>query len=490
MKKFLALMLCIIMVLGLFAGCSAQSGSNKNGKPVSLRLVMYGDNTTRKDEFFKNEFHDKVLEELNIDFTIEWLPWSEMNGAVITNMLASGESFAFENIISLNDFHTKGYLAPISQEDIDANMPAYLQIREEGGSGFECAVWQDQIYCIPIGAKAYAGAHQSITVRTDLLEEAGVDWKTIKTYEDLTAAIDAVKAIHPDITVMRGSVGLALTSTLAPGWARGEAIDKFVIVNELEEGDKVYSYYETDLFKNYTYMMQDWVAKGYRTEEEFTNANKTEADWTAGAALMMYGVPGNLVETNVKAAFPEVDLKNIKIGDQPYVKTRDYDWAISFSANEKENIPHWLRLINWIYESEANYNFCIYGVEGKDYEVLEDGSIKKLVEDTFWDDWFLQASKYVKFDATISEENIQAYMTNDVGSIVSKLSGFTFDKTPVETEAALLMAIYTEKLEPLQNGFGDYDKDFPGILEEMKAAGLDKYVAEYQRQVSEWKAAQ
>lgn len=512
MKKFLALLFCIVMVLGLLAACqqtpaetnplaetNKPAESNKPAEttapaeePVKLRLVLYGDNSTRKDEFFKNEFHDKVLKELNIDFTMEWLPWSEMNGSVITNMLASGESFAFENIISLNDFHTKGYLAPVSMDDIAANMPAYLEMREEGGSGFDCAVWKDDIYCIPIGAKAYAGAHQSITVRTDLLEEAGVDWATIKTIDDLHAAIDAVKAIHPEITVMRNSSSLVLSlaSSLVPGWACAEKIDPFCFVNELENTDTVYSYYESELYKNFVYLMQEWVKKGYKTEEEFTNAGKTEADWTAGAALMMYGTPGNLVETNIKAAFPDVDLKNIKIGDQPYIKTRDYDWAISFSTNEKDNIPHWLRLINWIYESEENYNFCIYGVEGKDYEVQADGTIKKLVEDTFWDDWFLQASKYVRFDASISQENIDAYMVNDVGSIVSKQSGFTFDKTPVEIEAALLNAVVTEQLAPLSAGFGDYDKDFPAIQKALKEAGIDKYVAEYQRQFSEWKAAQ
>ena len=41
---------------------------------VELRLIFYGDMTARRDEFFKNEFHDAVLEDLNIDLTVEFLP--------------------------------------------------------------------------------------------------------------------------------------------------------------------------------------------------------------------------------------------------------------------------------------------------------------------------------------------------------------------------------------------------------------------------------
>lgn len=41
---------------------------------VDLRFVFYGDMTTRREEFFKNEFHDKVLEDLGINMTVETLP--------------------------------------------------------------------------------------------------------------------------------------------------------------------------------------------------------------------------------------------------------------------------------------------------------------------------------------------------------------------------------------------------------------------------------
>lgn len=508
MKKAIALALSILMLLSVLAGCSspaktpaadaaAPSSAEKQttaaDEPVKLRLLMYGDNSERRDEYFKNEFHDAVLEALNIDFSVEWLPWSDYSagGTTITNMLAAGEGFAFENITSLTDWHTRGYVAEIPVDEIEANMAEYLAMRGEN-NGFECCKYEGKIYCIPIGAKAYSGAHQSITVRNELLNEAGWDYADIKTYDDFVAAIEAVKALHPEMSVMRenGSLCFALASTLVDGWSLGEPIDDFVIVNESEDGDTVYSYYESELFKQFAYLMQDWVARGWQTQDAIVNPGQTVADWNAGNTICMFGTPGNLIEQNVKAAFPDADLKNVKIGDQPYVKTRDYDWGISVSAGDAEHVGDWLRLINWIYKDEATYNFCVYGVEGKDWERAGDGSITRLVSESFWDDWFLQASCYIQYDKSIPQENIDQYLNYDEGSVISKAAGFAFDSSSVETERALLSAVKTEYLDAMELGFLDYDTNYADVQARLKEAGIDKYVAEYQRQFSEWKAAQ
>ncbi len=50
----------------------ADKGSTE---PVSLRIVVYGDAGSRNVEFFKNEFHDKVLADTNIDMKVDLVPW-------------------------------------------------------------------------------------------------------------------------------------------------------------------------------------------------------------------------------------------------------------------------------------------------------------------------------------------------------------------------------------------------------------------------------
>ncbi len=517
MKRIIALLLCVLMLLSVMAGCAKTSESTQTeqpaaqqpaasdkaddttaaeeptAEPVKLRLFLYGDSTERRDEYFEHDFHDKILEELNIDFSIEWMPWSEYGagGSVIANMLASGEAFAFENIMTVNNWHTKGYEAVLSEDDIQTYMPDYLAARGEN-NGFECCKFNDSIYCIPIGSKAYAGAHQCITVRNELLNEAGWDYTDVHTYEDFIAAMEAVKEIHPEMTIMRGADSLryALASTLVDGWSCAYRADEFVFVNESEDSDTVYSYYESEQFKQFCYLMQDWVERGWQTQDVITNPGQQEADWYAGNAITMYGTAGNLIETAVKSGCPDADLKTIKIGDQPYIKDKDYDWGISISAADADHVTDWMRLINWIYASQDNYNFCVYGVQGKDWQYAEDGTIEKLVDDAFWDDWFLQSANYVQYDASIPQENIDTYMNWDEGSKVSKLSGFVFDASAVQTEVALLTAVQTEYLDAMILGFLDYDTNYEDVLAKLKNAGIDTYLAEYQRQYSEWRAAQ
>lgn len=105
-KRFLAMVMSLVIAAGLLAGCGSGSkeaagetnaaseteeaeqknedsasaqeaegaSSNDNKELVELRLIFYGDMSSRREEFFKNEFHDAVLKDLNIDLTVEFLP--------------------------------------------------------------------------------------------------------------------------------------------------------------------------------------------------------------------------------------------------------------------------------------------------------------------------------------------------------------------------------------------------------------------------------
>ena len=52
-----------------------KESSEGNIAPVSLRFVMYGEAGARDSEFLKGEFHDRVLEELNMEVSVDYVPW-------------------------------------------------------------------------------------------------------------------------------------------------------------------------------------------------------------------------------------------------------------------------------------------------------------------------------------------------------------------------------------------------------------------------------
>ncbi len=68
----------------------------------------------------------------------------------------------------------------------------------------------------------------------------------------------------------------------------------------------------------------------------------------------------------------------------------------------------------------------------------------------------------------------------------SKASGFTFDSSTVKTEVASIGTVITQYALPLETGSLGPDKILPKFIESLKAAGIDKVIAEKQMQLDEW----
>jgi putative aldouronate transport system substrate-binding protein len=71
----------------------------------------------------------------------------------------------------------------------------------------------------------------------------------------------------------------------------------------------------------------------------------------------------------------------------------------------------------------------------------------------------------------------------------SKALGFGFDPTPVKTEYAAVTNVVTQYKMPLETGSVDPDKVLPEFISKLKAAGIDKVIAEKQKQLDEWAKA-
>ncbi len=513
-KRVLALLLAVTMVLGV-VGCGSKETTKESStkpssestvkeeskkeeskaevkeEPAELRLIMYGALNERKEEFFANEFKQKVLEELNIDVEVEFLAWGAVTKDV-QNRLMAGEKFAYMHIPSNTSHGEKGLCAEITQEDIDTYLPDLLKMREN--YGFEMCKYKDQIIAVPVGNKIYSAPYRSVTVLNNILNEVGWDYTQIKTYDDLVEAALAVKEKYPEMRIFREPTAImgALEGLIAgePMSALGSTniIASSAFVLEEDGTDKIYSMYESEQFKKAVKLAEEMYAKGLIEDDILSDTSAHGNDWNVGNCLVNHAVAGNMVETGLKAKMPEgTDLRVIELTDYTHYYTLDYDWAWSVSIAAQDEVPDYLRLFNWMYASQDNYRFCIYGVEGKDWEENADGTINSK-SGVMFADWFMQAKCYHVYDPSIPEESIAYYEAWDDGAKRSKIAGFTFDGTNVKAEAAAINAIVTEKIAPLRMGYGNYDEEMPGIIEELKAAGLDKYLEEHQKQYSAWYA--
>ena len=91
-------------------------------------------------------------------------------------------------------------------------------------------------------------------------------------------------------------------------------------------------------------------------------------------------------------------------------------------------------------------------------------------------------------DDTLGGVDKEAFMAEvRKTALVSPLLGFTFNSEPVKNEIAAITNITSQMSPSLFSGDTDPVTGCPQLVEKCKAAGLDKVMAEMQKQIDEWK---
>ena len=154
-----------------------------------------------------------------------------------------------------------------------------------------------------------------------------------------------------------------------------------------------------------------------------------------------------------------------------------------------------LAFLDWFYSDAANVQLLVYGIEGVHYNRIE--GTENRVEFTkdaigsqlyYFDNWEVGFYPYNLFSETEPDESI-AKSTTPLAEgtyVVSPVAGFIFDESNVMTEMANLRTEVAASMYPIKYGFVDYDEAFDTAIANLKAAGLDKVIAEYQRQLNDF----
>lgn len=512
-KKIICLILSCAMTVGLMAGCgnkviseaddtaseseATSSEASENSEVaeepkevVELKLVMYGTMTDVMDEFFNGVFHDRVLEELQIDLTVEIQPWGSISSTVLTSLQA-GESFAFMNMPSswVSTFIDPGLILELDEARVEESAPNYIAMR--AGQGLAAGTANGKLYGLPIGSGAKADDERYLSVRNDILQTVGMDYTDITSVEKLMEACELVHEKYPTMQIWTNPGATYKSIPTAFGTEHyfataGQGI--IATVDELTTDDTVYSWMETEEFEAVCKFNQDLYAKGYISKDILSDSNLILGNWNAGNGLLYVGYNEKIINHTLTGVDGS-DQRYLKIGDFPKVKALADGWSFSFATGEEENMDRWYEFFDWCFESKENYYFITYGVEDEHWEYNEYGVAEPNSGERMFQDWFT-ANLYYDTYPDKDSADVEEYLSKASGYQVLKSSGFSFDKTPVEAIDTAIKAIVSEKVNPIYLGFGDYDAEFPAILEELKEAGLDEYIAEYQKQFSAWYAQQ
>ena len=180
MKKIIALLLVVVMVLSL-AACGAKKADDGKAT-VTMIAAQYGNETANWWADFEKKF--EAANE-NIDLVVDVVSWNDIY-TVVNTRIANGEQPDLLNIDGFADYQADGLLLPasewVSEETYAKFFPSFL----------EQSVVDGTVWAVPDLASARA-----LYYNADILAAAGVEVPT--TWDELKAACEAIKAYDASI---------------------------------------------------------------------------------------------------------------------------------------------------------------------------------------------------------------------------------------------------------------------------------------------------
>jgi putative aldouronate transport system substrate-binding protein len=329
-----------------------------------------------------------------------------------------------------------------------------------------------------------------VVYRKDIAEELGLDMASVKTPEDLDAIYAIVKAKKPDITPLYTTGGIFNSHFFAEYDFLGDGTIPGALVKSA--GDtKVQMLEEMDIYKRYLGIARDFYTKGYINGDAATTQLSSQDAYKAGNIFSTVEPlkPGKADEIANAAAIPG-KLAQIPMTGKTVATSETAGAMLAVSSTSKDP-ERAMMLINLLHTDKELNNMVNFGIEGVHY--TRNGEIISATDKTPQYSpgvaWELgnQFLNYV-WDSE-NPDKWALFKEFNTGAISSPGLGFVFNGEPVKSEVGALANVIKQYQRALETGSVDTAKVLPEYIAALKAAGVDKVVAEKQKQFDAFLAA-
>lgn len=481
-KKWSMLFILVLMSVSILSACSDnKAGEEDKGELKTVTMLYPGEENERMTEFLSNEFADKVASDLGLKIKVIFVPWGQY-WEQKNIMLAANEpiDLYWDGLPSLSGIVNKKQAMPLDElikeygQDLLKVMPMeHIQGAEVDG----------KIYAIPSVYAPSSAMYQQVAVRQDILEAVGMT--DLNTAADLKEFATKAAEKFPEMKGPADPIFKPLTRFFGEEQYNWVAAENLVVFGE--DSKNTFSYFETEAFQKTAQFNREMNEAGLYSEDLTIKYNEKDSRMQTGLYLWVEGSLGKDMEiiNSVKANAPKAKLKTYLLAEEKprYITSTGGELlGIPMTAPNPEGA---MKFINWIYKSKENYLFTLYGIEGKDYEIV-DGRINKITTTEFFSEWMFRNKNYQMFAPDVDQEAIDNYKSWDDKASLSAALGFRFNNEAVKEIEIALKEVTEKELAAIRTGFVDFETEYPKAIAKLKAAGIDKYVAEVKRQLDEF----
>ena len=511
MKKLLALMMAVVLVLSLTA-----CGGSGSSTPVSGGGSVSGGNDTSSassgdypvirwaySTMWNNDSESAVEEAINeilrescgAEIDLVAVNFSSMQEQY--NLLLSGgkdtiDIFSSFWYLPLSTLVANGQIADIT--DLIEDYPEMLALFDDYPEVLDCCKIDGKMYALPTVAP-YASPMLFLCKKTDA-ESANIDFSQIHTLDDVTEAMVKMKEKNPDHYYVPGA-----TETY---WIPKD-IDYlgdnyfFGVLTDPLNSTTVENYYESDYFINFMENVRIWQEHDIITPDPMSNTNPTLMSLQNGLceATPGYGVDADefCYEANIQMQYGD-ELVGTNLGESLICtgNITTYLWHITSFCDKKDVA---MRGLAEFYTDPRLCNLLGNGIEGENYIMRDDGMIE-LPEgkDSMTRGWGGQGASYNLPNASgcpawfyQPADLWDQYMEFNKNAKPSLALGFVFDSSPVADQVTACSNVYAQYYLPLINGEVDIDEILPVFQQALHDAGIDDIIAEKQAQLDAWLAS-
>lgn len=521
-KHFLTILLAVLMVAA-FGACSqtgspavtsapaaqatASAAQTEQAPPTTANAEVQTFRYVTPDWYSNQPDMQMVLDAVNkklvndgLNIKLQWDglsfdSWENKINLMITTNEAFDMFVMMNDIVPLDAYYSRGVLQPIGKY-IDQYGQTLKQLIPE--SYWKSVTINGDIQCLPDNGYPNEVIYQDMACYSYIFKQNNIAIPT--TNDEMLAAFEQLHKLTGKTAWVTSKVldgGCAFLNRSYDTWPFAVYDDIF----KVDQQGNVTSWIDSDEFKKDCKFMDQLMADGIISKDILT---QTAAQMDQ--SKIFWDTTENYNLNNLKKTVPDATMDCIAMApDKPFLD--------AFGATHAQCVPITskhpeigVRFFNWLYSDEANMDLLVYGIEGTHWkptdQTLTAGSrtvniIEPITKDVNGKQvygynngggfWMLGNLKYKKYYSTDSSAQL-TFDTAPANIVTGVAVGFTFDPTPVATEYANVEAEVSASEWPLKYGVIGYDAGFQAMKDKFTAAGLDKVVAEYQKQLTAWLA--
>lgn len=501
-KNRIALFLVLALVLSLFGAMSATAEASAL-EPVTLKWYVPSGSTTS----ISPDGFDAVIEKINsitepainakVDLQIVDVGNFDNKMQMV---IASGEPYDLTYTCNwLNPFISnvsKGAYAPLN--DL---LPEYGKtlLEETPEFAWDAVTVDGQIYAMH--CRQNWNRSEGIYVRKDLADKYGFAPEGIVTMEELEELYAKMREGEPaDFYPTYVDANYRWPYYLVTYGFEEVAGRNLPVAYRLgQEGYQLVNQFATEEFKEYCEMMRRWNEKGYIRSDSATyslTADNYNNDLRAGKiGTSQLGFVAPHVKAMAESSWDNKYEAVAAQTTQGWIDNNMIQSSLTAVGINSANKERAVMLYDLVVSNPELYNTMIWGVEGVNFKKVSDNQIQ-VIPNTGYGNGTQVISDWAcghQFNGWVLDtqdpdiwEQVQA--SSDAGQ-PSAILGFVFNPENVKTEIANCSAVVNEQLRLLDTGSVDVESGLNEFLSRLQTAGSDVILAEAQRQLDEWVAA-